>query len=1017
MIEPMLLLPLALMLIGALLAGLYRLPALNRRLTVVHLSWILALAPAGAFAILLDRWNALPAGGTLIWRMDWAPSLGLRAGLHFDPLSALFALMVTGIGVLVVLYTGSYFQGERTAWRFLAYLFLFMFAMLGLVLAGDLISLFIFWEATSVTSFLLVAYKTADPRARQGAFQALLLTAGGGVALLIGLLAVGLVAGSVDLVEVLASGDRIRGSELYLPILALVALGAMTKSAQFPFHFWLPGAMTAPTPASAYLHSATMVKAGIYLLARLNPAIGLTEAWFWLFSLVGLITMLVGAYLGLKQNDLKALLAYSTISQLGVMVMLVGQDTDAAFKALVIGVLAHALYKSALFLVAGMVDLRTGTRDLRRLGGLWRAMPAAFVVGSIAALSMAGLPPLFGFLAKETLLATATHPTVPPIVDVLFPAATVLAGAFLLAQAGLLIRDTFLGAARDGAVHDNRLAWWVAILPGVPAFVSLALGVLPEPEPVARLLAGAARASYGAEVKVSLALWTGLNVPLVLSGIAIGLGSGLFLYRARIRALQARFTPRLSGSRLLEGSLRWIDWGGSWAIRLQIGRLRAYLAMILITVGLLSARYGRLPWPGLPSPADFPDLSYSGEVAWLRVFALLVTVGAALATIVLRRDLSAILAFTVSGFSVALWQVLEPAPDVALVQVVVDILTMVVLALALTRLPRRERRQAWELTFRQSRAGLSRDVLLAAGSALLVFLIAFQGLASRPRPSRVTPFYQDNAKILTGAKDVVGAIIVDFRALDTLIEIGVFGVAGLAVYSLLRLVLREASRDPRRRPAPIAESALDSHVHGIGGQESSPFVHALAYVSLPLALLIAVTHLLYGHDQPGDGFTAGVIVGLAVGFWYVVFGPDATRRRLNWLRPIPLVAAGISLAVSTGALAAAWRGSFFAHVDIGQALDLPLMRGFNLSTAFLFEVAICLTVLGSLALILDAMGGPGRQDTGAQGRAPSEVSGPPDGSRAGERSAREAASAQDRRAAAETKDPSGHAAGPVQRKE
>ncbi len=960
MTDPILVLPLTLMLLGAIAAGLFSLPAFNRRLTIQRLSWVLALAPAGAFALLLSRLNAMPAGGAVTWSMEWAPALGLTAGLYFDPLSALFALLVTGIGILVVIYTGSYFQGDQTAWRFLIYLFLFMFSMLGLVLAGDLVTLFVFWEGTSITSFLLVAYKTKDAAARRGAFQALLITAGGGVALLIGILGIGAVTGSLDLVSVLGSGDLIRNSGLYLPILGLVALGALTKSAQFPFHFWLPGAMSAPTPASAYLHSATMVKAGIYLLARLNPVIGLTEAWFWLFSVVGLVTMLLGAYFGLKQNDLKALLAYSTISQLGVLVMLVGQDTDIAFKALVIGVVAHALYKSALFLVAGMVDLHTGTRDLRKLGGLRRSMPGAFVVASVAALSMAGLPPLFGFLAKETLLATATHPTVPPVVNLVFPTATVLAGAFLLAQAGLLIWDTFLGSARDKGMKKNQLPRWLPVVPALPAFLSLALGLLPEPEPLARLLAGAASAAFGADVKVSLALWTGLNVPLLLSGVAVSLGSGLFVYRVQVRAFQERYTPRLSGSSVLEGFLGWIDRGGSWATRLQLGRLRTYLAMILIAVGVLIIRYGMLPAPEFPSLSALPTLSYTGEVSFLRVFALFVTGGAAVASVLLRRDLAAILAFAVSGFSIALWMVLEPAPDVALVQIVVDILAMVVLVLALTRLPRWERRQAWMLTFRQSRLGLLRDVLLSLGSALVVFLIVLQGLVSRPRTSQVTPFYQENAKILTGAKDVVGAIIVDFRALDTLIEIAVFGIAGLAVYALLRLFAHERANDQQQKTTSEAKPILDSHVHGIGGGEKSPFIHALAYVSLPLAILIGIIHLLYGHDQPGDGFTAGVIIGLAIAFSYVVFGPDATRRRLTWLRPIPLVAAGILLALTTGTLAAALRGSFFAHVDFGQILGLTFMRGFNLSTAFFFETAIGLTVLGSLALILDALGRPSR---------------------------------------------------------
>ena len=298
---------------------------------------------------------------------------------------------------------------------------LFMFAMLGLLLAGNLVSLFIFWEITSVVSFLLVAYKTDSEKARKSAFKALLITGGGGVALLLGVILIFSITGTIDIATLLSSGDMLRDSSLYAVVLILIALASFTKSAQTPFHIWLPDAMSAPTPASAYLHSATMVKAGIYLIARLNPVLGQTELWFWIFSVIGLTTMLVGAYLGLKQNDLKALLAYSTISQLGVMVLLIGQDTDIAFKALVISVIAHALYKSALFLVAGIVDHETGTRDLRRLGGLHKWMPYSMAIASLAALSMAGLPPMFGFLAKETLLATAVHPSIPETIAAIFP--------------------------------------------------------------------------------------------------------------------------------------------------------------------------------------------------------------------------------------------------------------------------------------------------------------------------------------------------------------------------------------------------------------------------------------------------------------------------------------------------------------------------------------------------------------------------------------------------------------------
>ena len=960
MSEAFLFVPLLVTLSGALVAAAAGLPALNRRLSVTRLAWLLALAPSAAFGLILWQVAVLGSGPPLIWRFDWIPSLGLGAGLYLDHLSALFALLVTGIGALVVIYTGYYFKGKARPWgewRFLAYLLLFMTAMLGLVLAGDVITLFIFWEGTSVTSFLLIAYKTQDEAARRGAFKSLFITGGGGIALLVGLLLLSYVTGSSELSAILGSGDSVRQSALYPAMLGLIALGALTKSAQAPFHIWLPDAMSAPTPASAYLHSATMVKAGIYLLARLNPALGFTDLWFWLLSLVGLTTMLVGAYLGLKQNDLKALLAYSTVSQLGILVVLIGQDTEIAFKALVIGVLAHALYKSALFLVVGIVDHEAGTRDLRRLGGLAWVMPASFAVGGVAALSMAGLPPLFGFLAKETLLATATHPNVPPQVNFLFPVATVLAGALVLAQAGMLLWDTFLGKPRDPAIQAHEAPWAMLLAPALPALLSLAVGVLPEPEFLARFLADAAAEVYGAPVKVSLALWTGITVPLVLSVVAVTLGTGLFLLRHRVRALQMRIDERWSFNTVYAGLLNLIDRTAGLATRLQGGKLRIYLAIILIGMVALVAGFGGLSrWEALAA-LSLPRLSFEGEVAVLRIFALLVTVAAAAATVVLRRDFSAVVALGASGLAIAVLMVLEPAPDVALVQVVVDILTVVVLVLALTRLPREQRQRADTLAARQSRSGLVGNALIATASGLVVAFVTLVARTSRPRESVVTPFYEDAAKTLTGAKDIVGAIIVDFRALDTLIEITVFSLAGLGVYTLLRYASKKMGDGGEAAPP----SGAPLPTLGIGGRETSPFIHALAYVSLPLSMLIAVVHVMYGHDQPGDGFTAGVIISLALGFWYVVFGYHEVRRRLFWLRPAPLIGGGLLLAIASAVSAALVSGAFLGHVDFGQQLGLPLPQGFNLSTSFLFEVAICLAVLGSASYLLDTLGHPGEE--------------------------------------------------------
>ncbi len=961
MTETTLFLPILIVFTGALAALGVGLSPLRLRIATEKLAWGLALFPLAAFVLAATAWPAIANGSALIWQINWLPSMGLSAGLYYDSLSALFVYLVSGIGVLVVIYGGQYFKGDQSAWRFQAYLLLFMSAMLGVVMAGDVISLFVFWEGTSIVSYLLVAYKYKSEEAREGAFRALFITGGGGIALLAGLLMVSYAAGGSDMATILQSGELVRSSEIYGVMLGLVAFGAFTKSAQFPAHIWLPGAMSAPTPASAYLHSATMVKAGVYLLARLNPALGNTAAWFWLLTIVGGLTMLTGAYLGLKQNDLKALLAYSTISQLGVFVMMIGQEMDIAFKALVVGVLAHALYKSALFMVAGIVDHETGTRDIRRLGGLRNVMPVGFVLATIGALSMAGLPPLFGFLAKETLLATAVHPSFTVWESYILVAATVVAGALLLAQSGMLVFETFLGKAKDETVHGHEAPWAMLLAPAVPAVLSLVVS-LPDAQFLENFLATAAAAAYGDKVKVSLALWTGFNVPLMLSVIAVSLGSLLFWQRVRVRGWQNRLPQQVSFNGVYRAVLRLVDGGAYWATRLQNGRLRFYLTVMLLSmVGLVLLFGASVPLAGTLDNLTWPTMDVDGELAVLRVFSLLFIVGAALATVLLKRDFSAILAMGVSGLGIVALLVLEPAPDVALVQVVVDILAMVILVLALARLPRPQRRKAQEFTFKQSRAGLLWDGFVALSVGAVVTAVTLIALTSRPRESVVTPFYEASAKPLAGAKDIVGAIIVDFRALDTLIEIAVFAMAGVGIYTLLRYATRKYG-DTGDQVAELPVPARRLRTFGVGGSKTSNFIHALAYFSLPLALIIAVTHMMYGHDQPGDGFTAGVIISLAIGFWYVVFGYYETRRRLSWLRGTPLISAGLLLVIISGLSAAFINGSFLSPVNFGEILGLPLPSGFYLSTAFLFEVAIALTVVGSVTLMLNTLGHPLQPD-------------------------------------------------------
>ena len=909
--------------------------------------WVLSLFPAASFIILLREYINL-SEPYISLSYPWISTLNLNFSIYFDAFSALFGLLITGIGTLIIIYAGYYFADDTHANRFFSYLALFMGMMLGVVLAGDLFTLFLFWEGTSITSFLLVAYKYNYEASRRGALKALMITGGGGIAMLAGFLFLHYVVGASDFDTLLAAGDIARASDYYIVILGLIAFGAFTKSAQVPAHIWLPEAMSAPTPASAYLHSATMVKAGIYLLARLHPTLGQTETWFWLLSIVGLITMFTGAYLGTKQDDLKALLAYSTISQLGILVMLIGQDTEIAFKALIIGIVAHALYKSALFMLTGIIDLQTGTRELSRFGGLRHAMPATFVLMAIASLSLAGLPPLFGFLAKETLLATAVHPSLPLWISWVFAGIIVVAAGLKLVQAGLISLDVFTGLSKDTSIKGQEAPWGMLVAPAVPALLSLGLGLLPEPKALAEFFGFAAAAVYGDNVKVSFALWTGLNIPVFLSAAAIGLGAVLYWRRSQLIALQHRFNS--SFNRVYDAFLNGVDGAANGVTRLQTGQLRLYLRIILLSAFSLILILGGIQWPGeIAVGRSFDQLRLEFDI--IRLLALFAIVGAAAASVFIKRDFFAVLALSASGLSVALVMAVEPAPDVALVQIVVDILATLVLVLALSRLPRKQR-QSSQLD-NHERSYLNWLVAMAGG--IVMTLMSYQALNSRPRESLVTPYFEANAKKLTGASDIVGAIIVDFRALDTLIEIAVFSLAGLGIYTLLRFSARlhGKQRDVANRAPQPQLNLIPTE-----GHVSSIYLRKITDLLLPFALMVSLIHIIYGHDQPGDGFTAGVIASLAIGVQYVVNGFQATRRKLWWLRPKRFIAAGILLVVISGALGALISGAFLAPVDYGAMLRLPLPQGVKLSSGFIFEIAIALAVLGSVTLMLDTLGHP-----------------------------------------------------------
>ena len=983
------LLPIILCALGAALAGIFTITPLGRRVPTKVMGWLLMLAPLTAFVLLFMQAPAIIAGEKFTNTFTWLPTLGIQFSFYLDGLSALFALLVTGIGTLIVIYAGYDFSGvgdqgpgvshnsptpdirhpspENKDSRFFFYILLFMTAMLGLVLAGDVITLFLFWEGTSITSFLLVAYKTKDEAARKGAFKALFITGGGGIALLAGLLFVSTIAGGTDFATILKSGDVLKSDIWYPVMFGLIALGAFTKSAQVPAHIWLPNAMSAPTPASAFLHSATMVKAGIYLMARMFPALGVTDLWFWTLVLFGTATMLTGAIIGMKQTDLKAVLAFSTISQLGVLMFLIGQSDAAAFKALVIGVTAHAFYKGGLFMISGIVDHGTCTRDLRKLGKIWRAMPASFVIAAIVGASAAGLPPMLGFLSKETLLADIVEHPDPGIFAWLLPVAAVIMGAFMLAEAAVLVLDTFVtkpgagfpkayldlpltGEGKDDpedveeidthhapvphaphheqdALHAHEAQAGMLIGPAVLALLSILITVVPLVA-TTNFLAAAASAAYGEQVKVSLELFHGINGPLILSLIAITLGTVLFIARKPVRALLLGISEDLSINSVYDAALAGIDKLAYFATRAQAGRIRHYLMVMIIAILTLLLLFGGVPQ--VMSAALSPEfLSRELEAVTnlqngLRAFSLVLAVAASLVSVLIKRDLFAILALGASGLAMALLIALEPSPDVALVQVIVDILSTVVLVLALSRLPRAQREKAEQYNQSKAVSNVPRDVILSGLIGAVVAVMCLYAFMSRPRESVVTPYYEENSKSLTGSGDIVGAIVVDFRGFDTMIEITVFSMAGAGLYTLLRHAMKKRETEQLEAkmlgqnpggaeeavetncsagaPQHPMKDTLPEYIKGIGSLRTSSFVHMLAYIALPVALVVGAVHMIYGHDQPGDGFTAGVIVSLAVGLWYVVFGYEHVKARLSMLKPSLLIGAGI-MTVMIGSIA------------------------------------------------------------------------------------------------------------------
>jgi multicomponent Na+:H+ antiporter subunit A len=767
--------------VGGLIA-----PALARR---PGGTWLPAVLPAVLFLGFLAMLPTVVADGPIDERIPWVPSLGVELRWRLDGLGLLFALLITGLGALIVAYASGYLAGHRHLGRFQGLLLGFMAAMLILVLADDLIVVFVGWGLTSFTSYLLIAFEGEQPAARAGARQALVITVAGELAMLAGFLLLASVGGTFAISELVGQGEAIRADPLYPAILVLVLLGAFTKSAQFPFHFWLPNAMAAPTPASAYLHSATMVKAGVYLLARVAPILGGTVAWGVALGVAGAATMLVGAILALRALEMKRVLAYSTVGALGTMVFLLASGEPLPTVGAFVFLLGHALYKGALFLVAGSLDHETGVKKVDRLAGLGRVMPWTAGAAILAALSMAGLLPLVGFIGKELVIDAALEGGDPIGSGLLVIA---MSSAAFVAVAGIVAIRPFLGrrvrvetdaAATDPHAahpHDPPARMWAG--PLLLGLIGLALGLLPEPW-LGGLSRSAAAATIAQPVDKQLALWHGLNLTLAVSFLVVAAGAAIYVAREPIRRgvaaidVGARFGPERGVEWGLVGIQRFAE---ATTRVMQDGHMRHYLIVTILTaitlVGIALVRPGTLEW----YPGD-------GGFRAVELIVAVVIAAAAIIAIRARTRLEAIAGLGIVGYGVALIYLLFGAPDLALTQVLIETLTVIIFVLVFFHLP-----QFSSLSPARTRI---RDALVAVAAGTVMSALVFATFTDQTDATIADELLRLSVPVGEG-RNVVNVILVDTRALDTFGEILVVGVAGLGVYALLR---RER-RDRRERP-------------------------------------------------------------------------------------------------------------------------------------------------------------------------------------------------------------------------
>jgi multicomponent Na+:H+ antiporter subunit A len=866
-----------------------------------HRAGMLAAWPA-LLAVVLgsEMRRAVSDGGRLV-EQAWAPSLGLSLSFNLDGLGLLFAILITGIGALIVLYASRYLEGHAHAGRFYASLFGFMGAMLGVVLSDNMLTLFVFWELTGFTSYLLIGFEHDRAAARGAALQALIVTGAGGLALLAAGVLLGDVAGTTNLSAMAPQRAAIAASPFYGAIAGLVLLAAFTKSAQFPFHFWLPNAMEAPTPVSAYLHSATMVKAGVYLIARMTAIVGGTPVWTSVVTIAGATTMVVGACRAVQETDLKRILAYSTLSALGVLTMLLGVGTRAAIIAALVYLVAHAGYKGALFMVAGAVDHEAGTRDISVLSGLRRAMPMTALAGGGAALAMAGVPLTLGFVGKDGAYEALLHASAwyPSLV------ALIVLASILLGLAGLLAGVLpFRGVAPTTEVHDPAWPLWFPplFLATTGVLVGVAPSILDGP------LSAAATATAGVPVAVSLSVWHGVTPALLLS--VLTLAAVGFAYAVRQPLRTRTWRTRFGTEDVYNGAIAVMDAvSRTIAPPLHAASLRTYIMVIVAASSVVGAA-ALLTVPTLGSAV--PRTSITAHDALI----VIIIIAGAIAATVARSTMAAVLSLGAVGYGVAMTFLGFGAPDLAMTQFSVETLTVLIYVLVF-----RHFRTLGELSPRLVRA---RDGVIAVGIGIFITALLLSVATTETAPA-LREYFAELGPTLGHGRNIVNVILVDFRAFDTLGEITVLATAAIGVRGLLRFA---------------ADGRLD---HEPVQPVNSPIFRTAARLLMPLLLLFSVFLLFRGHNQPGGGFVGGLIAAAAFALYAIAFGVQRARQALL-VRPMTLLGAGLLIALASG-LPSVLRGQPFLTASWTSG---PVAVG----TPALFDVGVFLVVAGVVLMMI-----------------------------------------------------------------